>query len=182
MYASLIASLCPGEGRGPGRCKAAVPAALDPGLRRGTCHPSLDHPAPHLVELDALEQRLEIAFAEAFVALALDDLEEDRADDVLGEDLEQQALPFGRRAVHENAALLQLGDVLLMALDALGEKLVISLRRVLELDAARSDDVDRLIDVAGPKRDVLDALAFIFAQKLLDLALVVLALVERDPD
>ena len=28
--------LFPGEGRGPGRCEAAVPAALDPGLRRGT--------------------------------------------------------------------------------------------------------------------------------------------------
>jgi UDP-N-acetylmuramoylalanine--D-glutamate ligase len=28
--------LCPGEGRGRGRCEAAVPAALDPGLRRGT--------------------------------------------------------------------------------------------------------------------------------------------------
>jgi len=26
----------PGGGRGPGRCEAAVPAALDPGLRRGT--------------------------------------------------------------------------------------------------------------------------------------------------
>ena len=26
----------PGAGRGPGRCEAAVPAALDPGLRRGT--------------------------------------------------------------------------------------------------------------------------------------------------
>jgi isoleucyl-tRNA synthetase len=28
--------LFPGEGRGPGRGEAAVPAALDPGLRRGT--------------------------------------------------------------------------------------------------------------------------------------------------
>ncbi len=28
--------LLPGEGRDPGRCEAAVPAALDPGLRRGT--------------------------------------------------------------------------------------------------------------------------------------------------
>ena len=28
--------LFPGEGRDPGRCEAAVPAALDPGLRRGT--------------------------------------------------------------------------------------------------------------------------------------------------
>jgi hypothetical protein len=39
------------------------------------------------------KQRLEIALAEAFVALALDDLEEDRADHILGEDLKQQALP-----------------------------------------------------------------------------------------
>jgi len=31
--------LFPGEGRGPGRCEAAVPAALDPGLRRGTMKP-----------------------------------------------------------------------------------------------------------------------------------------------
>ncbi len=29
-------SLFPGEGRDPGRCEAAVPAVLDPGLRRGT--------------------------------------------------------------------------------------------------------------------------------------------------
>jgi UDP-N-acetylmuramoylalanine--D-glutamate ligase len=28
--------LLPGEGRGPGPCEAALPAALDPGLRRGT--------------------------------------------------------------------------------------------------------------------------------------------------
>jgi hypothetical protein len=34
----------------------------------------------HLVALDGLEQRLEVALAEALVALALDDLEEDRAD------------------------------------------------------------------------------------------------------
>ena len=31
--------LFPGEGRDPGRCGAAVPAALDPGLRRGTMKP-----------------------------------------------------------------------------------------------------------------------------------------------
>jgi hypothetical protein len=73
-----------------------------------------------LVELDALEQRLEIALAEALVALALDDLEEDRADHVLGEDLQQQALALGRRAVDQDAALLELGGGLAMALDALG--------------------------------------------------------------
>ena len=31
-----VSLLYPGEGRGPGRCEAAVPAALDPGLRRET--------------------------------------------------------------------------------------------------------------------------------------------------
>ena len=38
------------------------------------------HAAADLVELDALEQGAEIALAEALVALALDELEEDRAD------------------------------------------------------------------------------------------------------
>src|SRR5438445_13882692 len=82
-----------------------------------------DDSAAYLVELDALEQRLEIAFAEAFVAFALDDLEKDRADHVLGEDLQQQTLPLGRGAVHQYAALLQFGDTLIMAFDALGQQL-----------------------------------------------------------
>src|SRR5690606_36419395 len=38
----------------------------------------LQDAALHLVAFDGLEQGLEVAFAEAFVALALDDLEEDR--------------------------------------------------------------------------------------------------------
>ena len=46
----------------------------------------------------------------------------------------------------------------------------------------RAQDVDRCVDVGRAERDVLDALAFIFAQELLDLALVVLALVQRDAD
>src|SRR3954469_3138568 len=121
----------------------------------------LQNPAAHLIKLNTLEQRLEIALAEALVALALDDLEEDRADHVLGEDLQQQPLPFGRRAVHQDAALLQLGDALVVALDAGRQHLVISVRRVLERNAARADDVDRFVDVAGAERDVLDALAFI---------------------
>ncbi len=52
----------------------------------------LQHPAPHLIALDRFEQGLEVAFAETFIALALDDLEEDRPQGVLGEDLQQQAL------------------------------------------------------------------------------------------
>src|SRR5439155_16562382 len=73
-----------------------------------------ENAAAHLIELNALEQRLEIAFAEALVALALDDLEKDRADHVLRENLQQQPLALGRGAVHQYAALLELGDVLLV--------------------------------------------------------------------
>ncbi len=40
-----------------------------------------------LVFFYALEEGAEVAFAEAFVAFALDELEEDRADDGFGEDL-----------------------------------------------------------------------------------------------
>ena len=41
-----------------------------------------------------------------------------------------------RRAVHQDAPLLQLGDVLAMAFDALAEQLVIGVGRVLERNAA----------------------------------------------
>src|SRR5690348_10258904 len=161
---------------------SACPSWLPSSSCRRVGFSFLNHPAPHLVELDALEQRLEIAFAEALVALALDDLEEDRADHVLGEDLQQQALPFRRRAVDENPALLELGGRLAVALHALVDQLVIGVGRVLEGDSASAEDVDRLVDVRSAERDVLDALAFIFAQELLDLALVVLAFIERDAD
>src|SRR5581483_12424582 len=55
-------------------------------------HPLLQDATLHLIALDRFEQRLEVAFAETFIALALDDLEKDRADHVVGEDLQQQAL------------------------------------------------------------------------------------------
>jgi hypothetical protein len=42
----------------------------------------LEDPAAHLVQLDGLEQRLEVAFAESVIALALNELEEDRPDGV----------------------------------------------------------------------------------------------------
>src|SRR5437868_4322418 len=141
-----------------------------------------DHTPADLVELDALEQRLEIAFAEALVTLALDDLEEDRADHVLGEDLQQQALVLRRCAVEQDVPLLELGGGLAMAFHASVEQLVIGLGRLLKGDATAAQHVDRLVDVAGAKRDVLDALALIFTQELLDLALVVLALVQGDAD
>src|SRR5581483_9998133 len=69
----------------------------------------LQRAAADLIELDRLEQRAEIAFAEALVALALDDLEEDRADHRLGEDLEQQV---AGRPVEEDPVAPQPPDVL----------------------------------------------------------------------
>src|SRR5689334_22456065 len=133
----------------------------------------LENAAAHLVELDALEQRLEIALAETLVALALDDLEEDRSDHILREDLQQQALSLRWRAIHQDAALLELRDALLMAFDALRQQLVIGVGRVLEGNAARRDDVHRFVNIRSAERDVLDALTLILAQELLDLALVV---------
>src|SRR5690606_23018823 len=67
------------------------------GLVAAGCHANasdvfLQYAAFHLVAFDRLEQGLEIALSEALVALALDDLEEDRPDAVLGEDLQQQLL------------------------------------------------------------------------------------------
>lgn len=66
-----------------------------------------DHAAANLVFLDGLEQGLEIALAEALVALALDDLEEDRADHRVGEDLQQDAV-VARGAVDQQVQFAQL--------------------------------------------------------------------------
>src|SRR3984957_10859023 len=49
----------------------------------------LQHAASDLVFLDRFEQRLEIAFTESVVALALDEFEEDRPDRIGGENLQQ---------------------------------------------------------------------------------------------
>src|SRR6478672_12821436 len=93
---------------------SATPTMMGPSTpvrARARWRRSEDAPA-NLVELDALEERLEIAFAEALVALALDDLEEDRPDHVLGEDLQQQALSGLRRAVDQDTALAHRLDVM----------------------------------------------------------------------
>src|SRR2546426_1125379 len=116
--------------------------------------------AAYLVELHRLEQRLEVALAEALVALPLDDLEEDRADGGLGEDLQQQ--PAARAAVDQDPAPLQLLERLAMVRQALADHLVVGVR--------------------GVQGDVLDALAVILLEILLDLRAVVRGLVDRDAD
>src|ERR1700761_7671262 len=80
-------------------CPVAFGTALE------VLHLVLHYTAANLVQLDRLEQRLEVAFAEALIALALNDLEEDRANLVFGEDLQQQIF---RRAVDQDLALAQL--------------------------------------------------------------------------
>src|SRR4051812_23178416 len=69
-----------------------------------------------------------------------------------------------------------------MAFDSLRKELVVSVWRILKGNTAAFDDIDRGVDVRSAKRDVLDALTLIFAQELLDLTLIVLALVKGDAD
>src|SRR5260221_10426402 len=74
-----------------------------------------------LVRLDRFEQGAEIPFPEALVALPLDDLEEDRADNRLGEDLQQLVLVavlVNALAVDEDAVRLQARPVLAVVVHA----------------------------------------------------------------
>src|SRR6202022_1298406 len=118
-----------GEGREPGIHNHDRGVWI-PGLRQ-EAHPGMtkvrwwklrralqrQHTAANLVFLDRFEQRLEVAFAEAVVALALDELEEDRPEGVGGKDLPQHLgvaafdPPF---AVDQDAIALQPCDVLTM--------------------------------------------------------------------
>src|SRR5438477_8738405 len=122
---------------------------------------TLQHAAANLVQFDRFEQGTEVALAEALVAAALDDLEEDRADHRLGEDLQQQTAALGRRAIDQDAVGGKALDVLAMAWQARVELLIIGVRHGLERHAPRPQRLDRVIDVTGAQRDVLDALAVI---------------------
>src|SRR5450755_4581763 len=81
----------------------------------------LERAAADLVAFHAHEQRAEIAGAEALVAPAVDDLEEDRPDQRLREDLQQVA---AARTVDQDSAPLQLLDRHVMARQALLKHLV----------------------------------------------------------
>src|ERR671938_1224883 len=86
-----------------------------------------------LLALDRLEQRLEVAVAEAAGAVALDDLEEDRraVADGLGEDLQQVALVV---AVDEDPEPPQVRQVLVDLADPPRHVLVVGLGNRQELD------------------------------------------------
>src|SRR5207302_7047674 len=143
----------------------------------------LQNAAPDLIELDRFEQSLEVAFAEPFVALALDYLEENGSDHIAREDLQQHLLAGRVRiAVDQNAQAAQLLERLAVPRQARVDRLEVGVRRVLELYAARAQRGHRVIDVRGPQRDVLDALSVVLVQVLDDLAMVIRTLVDRNPD
>src|SRR5579872_6487316 len=140
------------------------------------------HAALHLVKLDRLKERLEIALAKAFVALAFDDLVKHRPNHRLGEDLPQQAL---LAAIDQDLVALQAIEVLAVARQPLVDQLVIGVGRVEEFDVAGTQRLDSAIDVRGRQSDVLDALAVIGLEIFLDLvnpARVAAGLVDRDAD
>src|SRR3569832_342663 len=140
----------------------------------------LDHAATDLVQLDGVEQGLEVALAERLVALALDDLEENRAEQVAGEYLQQEAVLL--RAVDQDAVLAHPLHILAVARQAAVDQLEIGVDGVLEFPAALAQLLEGLEDVVGGQGQVLDALAVVLAQELLDLGVLVLALVQRDAD
>src|SRR6478609_10799417 len=144
--------------------------------------------AAHLVALDRLEQRLEVAFAEAFAVVAhpLDELEEHRtAKGRLREDLQQQARrsAFGG-SVEQDASRLQFGDRLAMAGQPRLKHLVVDVvGRGHQRHAGQPELVDGVEQVVAQERDVLDALAVELHQVLLDLAGALLRLlVQRNTD
>src|ERR1700730_10742128 len=117
------------------------------------------------------------------MSLALDDLEENGPDHVAGEYLQQQFLAGRVRiAVDQNAQPAQLVERFAVPGQSRIDALEVRLRRVLELHCARPQRFDRVVDVACGERDVLDALAAIQVQVFGDLAVVIRALVDRNPD
>ena len=143
-------------------------------------------PARDLVGFDRLEQGLEVSLAEAVIALALDELEEDRPDHRLGEDLQQDARSAtvdDALAVDQDAVSAQPVEGFAMALHPVNREVVINVRRRRhELQAAPGDRFGSGVDVLGADGDVLDALAPVLLQIFLDLALVVGAFVDRYAD
>jgi hypothetical protein len=122
--------------------------------------PNLQHPTPHLLQLDRLERGTEITLTEAFVALALDDLEENRADDILRENHQQHTLTLARIAIDQDRPFLQSLERLAMTLHPRVHTLVIAVGRTLErhpmaapyrlsvpLDERERGSLDRLLRI-----------------------------------
>src|SRR5829696_381002 len=126
-----------------------------------------------LLALDRLEERLEVALAEAEGAVPLDELEEHgrAVAEGLGEDLQQVAVLV---PVDEDLALLQLLDRHVDVADALAQLgvLVVAVRSVEELDTVGAQGVHRGEDVVRRDREMLGTGAAVELEVLVDLALL----------
>ncbi len=131
-----------------------------------------------MIELDGFKQSLEIPFAKTVVALALNDFKKDRADRVLGENLQKDAVLVA--AVDQYPAALEFGHGFTMTAHAGIDSFVIGRGRLLEFNAARAQRINGLVNIIGPERDVLYAFALVLIQIFFDLTLVVLALIDRN--
>src|SRR3954454_5117304 len=155
----------------------ARPARVDPRVE------GLEIAPASLLDLDRLEERLEVADAEATGAVPFDDLEEERRAvlDRPGEDLEEVALlvPVGL-----DPQLLERVDRDADVADAVGELLVVGMGHPEELDAEAAARPDRRHDVVRSEGDVLGAGLAVVADDLLDLALLLARrrLVDRELD
>src|SRR5579883_2293814 len=148
--------------------------------RRGTARLRGQHSAADLIELQGFEQRLEVALAEALVALALNDFKKTRAYQIFGKDLQQQTLSLRRRTIYENALLSQPIETLPVTRHPSLHCVVIRFWRVLKLHAPSAHAVHGRVDIIRAQRNMLDALSVVVSQKLLDLRFVILTLVERN--
>src|ERR1700732_2005274 len=130
----------------------------------------LNDAATLLIQLNGFKQGLEIPLTETVVAFALNDLEKNWADGVLGEYLQQDAgLAV---AVDENPTPLEFGHRFIVTRDAPVDALIVGRGRVLKLHAETAQRIDGFIDIVGAQRDMLDALALVLVQILLYLALI----------
>src|SRR5689334_372148 len=157
--------------------------ATGPAARRRRERTPLQVAAERLFSFDRLEQRLEVAVAEAARAVPLDHLEEDGGPVLRGlrEDLQEIAVLV---AVDEDPVLLQYRVVLVDLADPVGDLLVIRVGRVEEDRAALLERLDRADDVRRRECDVLRACAVVELDVLLDLALALAfgGLVDRELD
>src|SRR5207244_12457996 len=108
------------------------------------------------------------------------DLAKDRSDGILGENLQQQALPLDRRPIDQDLVRAQPLDVLAVARHTGIDPVEIRSYGVLETYPAIPHAPYRVVDILGPESEMLDTFAAVGVQKLLDLRLVCLALVQRD--
>jgi predicted ATPase/DNA-binding CsgD family transcriptional regulator len=162
-----------------------APAPAAPELPRGRAYPRLQVAAQLLLALDRLEQRPEVALAEAERAVPLDELEEHGRPvaDRLGEDLQEVAVLV---TVDEDAALAQFLDRDADLADPVAQHRVgvVAVRGDEELHAARGQLVHACADVGGRQGQVLHAGAPVVLQVLVDLGLALAfgRLVERELD